>query len=133
MDSSSTVGFSGHSLRRAPQYSIGVRAHPRHEVDVEVRHTVAEHERIHVLCIECVAEDPRDSAHQPSDETRLVVGQAVEACDMSFGFYGQPSPVCRWTSQRVNVPDIRAVVFVEDAALRGITQPVLVADEAISA
>jgi hypothetical protein len=102
-------------------------------MDVEMRHCVAEHERVHVFSTERILLDAGDAAHQATDRLRFVDPEIAECRDMALWFEHQPSSIRGRTSQRVDVSDVREFIRVDHTALDVVALGVLVADRTVSA
>jgi hypothetical protein len=98
-----------------------------------MRHRVAEDECVDVLRSECLALDAGNAVHDAAERFGFLVGQVTELADMPLRLDDQPASIRRRTAQRVRVTDVHESVLVDHPAFRGVAQPVLVADEAVSA
>jgi len=98
-------------------------------MDVEMRHAVAEDERVHVLGAFTVFENAGNAIDENADGGRLFAGQVTETGDVTLRFHDHPPPIGGGIAHRVDMSGINEIILEQDPTLRAITLPVLLADE----
>jgi len=105
-------------------------------VNVQVRHVVANHGSVHMLCVGCLTQSPAGLGAPPAHRPRFCAGQVGKARCVPTGFYEEMSQVDRAAAaawrDRCEVGDDNQLVLADRASGQERSLlPVLAADKAL--
>lgn len=96
---------------------------------MKVRNAVAEDERVDVLCVRDLPQDPGEAVYEAADCARFVLCEVTELWRVTLRLDDQPAAIRRGGCCSVDMTRVHKVVLIEDPALGRITATMLLADE----